>query len=91
MEFLKTFYENNFEWLSIPKINAIDIVEIAIIAFFVYQILLWIKNSKAWFLLKGIIVILVFVLFAVVFEMNTILWIVKNIVGIAVTAVVVVF
>ena len=40
-----------------PNITATDIVEIAIIAFFVYQILLWIKNSKAWFLLKGIIVI----------------------------------
>lgn len=91
MDFLKNFYENNFEWLSIPHINVIDVIEIAIIAFFVYQILLWIKNSKAWFLLKGIIVILVFVLFAVIFEMNTILWIVKNIVGIAVTAVVVVF
>lgn len=91
MEFLKNFYENNLFWLSMPNITATDIVEIVIIAFFVYQILLWIKNSKAWFLLKGIIVILVFVMFAVIFEMNTILWIFKSIVGIGVTAVVVVF
>lgn len=91
MEFLTTFYENNLYWLSIPNITVIDIVEIAIIAFFVYQILLWIKNSKAWFLLKGIIVILIFVVIAVIFEMNTILWIFKSIVGIGVTAVVIVF
>lgn len=91
MEFLKNFYQNNFFWLSMPNITVTDIVEIAIIAFFVYQILLWIKNSKAWFLLKGIIVILVFVLIAVIFEMNTILWIFKSILGIGVTAVVVVF
>ena len=91
MEFLTTFYENNLYWLSIPNITPTDIVEIAIIAFFVYQIMLWIKNSKAWFLLKGIIVILVFVVIAVIFEMNTILWIFKSIVGIGVTAVVIVF
>ncbi|MBQ2800706.1 MAG: diadenylate cyclase CdaA [Lachnospiraceae bacterium] len=74
-----------------PSITVIDIVEIAILAFFVYQILLWIKNSKAWFLLKGIIIILVFVMIAVVFEMNTILWIFKSIVSIGITAVVIVF
>ena len=74
-----------------PNMTVTDIVEIAIIAFFVYQILLWIKNSKAWFLLKGIIVILVFVMIAVIFEMNTILWIFKSILSIAVVAVAVVF
>ncbi len=91
MEFLTTFYENNLYWLSMPSITATDIVEIVILAFFVYQILLWIKNSKAWFLLKGIIVILVFVMVAVLFEMNTILWIFKSIVSIGITAVVIVF
>lgn len=91
MEFLTTFYENNLYWLSMPSITVIDIVEIVILAFFVYQILLWIKNSKAWFLLKGIIIILVFVMIAVVFEMNTILWIFKSIVSIGITAVVIVF
>lgn len=91
MEFLKRFYENNLFWISMPNMTATDIVEIAIIAFFVYQILLWIKNSKAWLLLKGIVVILVFVMIAVIFEMNTILWIFKSILSIAVVAVAVVF
>lgn len=91
MEFLTTFYENNLYWMSMPGITPTDVVEIVILAFFVYQILLWIKNSKAWFLLKGIIVILVFVMVAVLFEMNTILWIFKSIVSIGITAVVIVF
>lgn len=91
MEFLTTFYENNLYWMSMPSITPTDVVEIVILAFFVYQILLWIKNSKAWFLLKGIIVILVFVMVAVLFEMNTILWIFKSIVSIGITAVVIVF
>jgi diadenylate cyclase len=61
-----------------------------IIAFLVYHILVWIKDTKAWSLFKGLVVILVFILFAAIFNMTTILWIVKNIFSIAVIAIVVV-
>ncbi len=67
-----------------------DIVEIVIISFLIYHILVWIKNTKAWSLLKGILVIAVFVLLAAYFEMNTILWIVNNMFSVAVTAIVVI-
>lgn len=67
-----------------------DIVEIIILSFLIYHILVWIKNTKAWSLLKGILVITVFILFAAYFEMNTILWIVNNLFSVAVTAVVVI-
>ncbi|MDE7403809.1 MAG: diadenylate cyclase CdaA [Lachnospiraceae bacterium] len=67
-----------------------DIVEIIILSFLLYHILVWIKNTKAWSLLKGILVIAVFILIAAYFEMNTILWIVENMFGVAVTAVVVI-
>ena len=67
-----------------------DIVEIIILSFLIYHILVWIKNTKAWSLLKGIMVIAVFILFAAYFEMNTILWIVNNLFSVAVTAVVVI-
>lgn len=73
-----------------PSIRWADIVEIIIISFLVYHILVWIKNTKAWSLLKGIVVIAVFLLVAAVFRMNTILWIAENVVGIAVTAVIVI-
>ena len=67
-----------------------DIVEIIILSFLIYHILVWIKNTKAWSLLKGILVIAIFILFAAYFEMNTILWIVNNLFSVAVTAVVVI-
>lgn len=67
-----------------------DIVEIIILSFLIYHILVWIKNTKAWSLLKGILVIAVFILFAAYFQMNTILWIVNNLFSVAVTAVVVI-
>ena len=73
-----------------PGIRWTDIVAIIILSFLIYHILVWIKNTKAWSLLKGILVIAVFILFAAYFEMNTILWIVNNLFSVAVTAVVVI-
>lgn len=74
----------------IPSIRWVDVVEILLITFLVYHILVWIKNTRAWSLLKGIIVIVVFILIAAYFEMNTILWIVQNAFSVAITAVVVI-
>ena len=71
-------------------IQPTDIAEMLIIAYVIYHLLVWVKNTRAWSLLKGIIVIAVFILIAAYFQMNTILWIVQNAFGVAVTAVVVI-
>ncbi len=70
----------------------VDIVEILIISFLFYRnILLWIKNTRAWNLFKGIIVILLFVLVAAIFQMNTILWLAENTLSVGLTALVIIF
>lgn len=74
--------------LEMMKIG--DLVEILILAFLVYHIILWIRDSKAWSLLKGLVIIAVFLLLAQLFEMYTILWIAKNVMTFAITALVVV-
>ena len=74
-----------------PRIQIIDIIEILLIAFFVYQFMLWIRNTRAYSLLKGILTIFVFVLIAFILKMDTILWLVKNIGGYAITAILVIF
>lgn len=85
------FLSNILEKFNMPEIAWTDVVEILVIAFLVYEILLWIKNTKAFFLLKGILVIGVFIVFAEVFELSTILWIVNRLFTIAATVLVVVF
>ena len=64
---------------------------ILILAFLIYQLIVWIKNTKAWMLLKGILVLAVFILVAAILQMNTILFIAKNLVTVMATAAVVVF
>ena len=77
--------------MNLPKITMTDVVEILIITFLFYYMLVWIKNTRAWVLLKGIMVILLFVLVAAVFQMNTIIWIAKNTLSVAITAIVIIF
>ena len=77
--------------IHFPDVMWTDIVEIIIIAVLIYNVLVWIKNTKAWALMKGIVVILVFVIIASIFNMSTILWITRNLFSVAVTAFIVVF
>lgn len=85
--FLERFGSYFVNW-SLHSLNVEweDIVEVIIISFLLYHIMAWAKHTKVWLLMKGIIIILVFILLAILFEMNTIMWIVKNVLGLAVTA-----
>lgn len=74
----------------VPGIEIGDILEILIIAFLFYHIMLWIQKTRAWTLLKGLLVILFFWMAASYFKMNTILWLGRNVIGFAVTAIIVV-
>lgn len=89
----ETFANRYLHWLKLdlPKLNVIDVVEIIIISFLLYKILVFIKNTRAWSLLKGITVILVFSLVAALFQMNTILWIIAKAFNVAMMAIIVIF
>ncbi len=82
-------YLNNLSVYS-KKIGFGDILEIVLIAILVYALLVWMKNSRARVLIKGLVVIFVFWMFAYFMEMHTVLWIAQNLLGFAVTAVIVV-
>lgn len=86
-----SFVEKYFVRLSFPDVGPIDIVEITILSFLVYQIMLWIKNTRAWMLLKGIVVLGVFIFIAYIFNMNTILWIAGKSINVAIIAIVIIF
>ena len=90
---LAEFYDQASLLLGLPDISfsPIDFIEILIIAFLFYHILLWIKSTKAWNLFKGIIVILLFVLVSAIFQMNTILWLSERTLNVGLIALVIIF
>ena len=91
MEMIRSFFKDYVAWLTMPAINIIDIIEILIIAFAVYHIIIWIKDTRAWALMKGIVVLFIVWLIAVIFGMNVLLWIFQNAMVIGITAIVIIF
>lgn len=90
---LYAFVSRYLYWLNITpvEISATDVVEIIIIAFILYHFLLWMKNTRAWALMKGLLVIVAFLLIAAFFQMNTILWLASKLFSVAVIALVIIF
>lgn len=91
MSMFGIFKDKYLMWMDLPVVTVIDIVEIIIIAFLFYTILVWIKSTRAWMLFKGLMVILVFVMIAALFRMNTILWLAEKTINVGVIAIVIIF
>ena len=81
-----------YSWITfLPRMTFANLIEIIILSVLIYEILVWIKNTRAWVLLKGLVVILGFALFAELFKLNTILWILEKSLTVAVTALIIIF
>ena len=91
MERLFIILSSYFSWLYLPRITFSDVLDIIIIAYFLYKILLWLKKSRAWTLLKGIVVIALFMLVAELFHLSTILFIAKNAISVGIIALIILF
>lgn len=82
---------NQYISLDALNITKTDVAEIVILSFIIYQIMNWIKSTRAWNLLKGFSVVLVLLAVAALFRMSTILWIAENFFSLGITAVIIVF
>ena len=67
------------------------IVEILILTVMIYELLIWVKNTRAWTLLKGIVVVTAFALISYFFHLTTLTWLMSKTAGVLVTVVVIVF
>ena len=78
--------------LNLPPVFHITyIIEILIFAFIFYELLIWVKDTRAWTLLKGIIIIVVFALVAYFLNLSTVTWLLSKTATMLVTILVVVF
>lgn len=91
MEGLKEFFSKIAMWIRIPSMNVIDVLEIIIIAFIVYHVIKWVRSTRAWMPVKGLMILLAFWLLASILKMEVILWILNNTIGVGITAIIIVF
>lgn len=90
-QWIKNFFDNYVSDMYFPNVHLTDIIEILIVAVIVYELLLWIKNTKAWMLLRGMIVLGLFIMVAAIFQMHTILFLARESINVLAIAAVVVF
>ena len=77
--------------ISLPKMGIMDFIEIALITVLVYYIIKWIKTTRAWVIVKGLIVILLFWVIATLLNFDVILWIFMNTISVGITALIILF
>ena len=78
-------------YLVIPDFKPTDALEIVIISFLIYEVMVWIKDTRSWQLFKGIVMLLVFVMFASIFNLTTILWLAEKTLNVGIIAVMIGF
>ena len=91
METIIETISDYFTWLTLPAFKLTDVLEILILAFIIYNIIKWIKYTRAWTLFKGLLVLLVFSMFAAIMQFDVILWIIRNTLSVGIIALVIIF
>lgn len=91
-----TVFQRMFDFISkyltvfrLPRVGILDVFEIIILAFLLYQVMKWMKNTRAWAVVKGLAVILVFMAIAEILDMTTIIWIGKSLFTLGAVAIIV--
>ena len=85
IEFLKNLKDTAL------SIGINDIIEILVMAVIIYKLLELMKNTRTWFILRGLVAIALFFLIADLLNLNTLLYLARAAMDILLLAVVVVF
>ncbi|MCD8068929.1 MAG: diadenylate cyclase CdaA [Lachnospiraceae bacterium] len=91
MQYITTFWSYISDSFVKYNLTVIDVLEMLILAWLIYKILGWIQSTRTFVLLRGIAVIGLFLLVAELLDMTAIMWVAKNVVSVALMAIVVIF
>lgn len=77
--------------LHMPDIGISEILDIIVLCTLIYYIMRWIRQTHAWALLKGIVIIVLVALVAYIFELITVMWMLENALAMGLIALVILF
>ena len=76
---------------EMPRITPIDVIDITVVSFLIYKVMIWIKTTRAWTLFKGILIIFSMAIVSYFLQLNTVWWIFTNTISVGIMAIIVVF
>lgn len=87
-----SFYIQEFlRNISLIRITPFDIIDIAIVSFVIYKIIVWIKDTRAYQLIKGIVILIIITQVSKWLNLNVINWLLTNTLSYGVLALLIVF
>ena len=84
LSYIKSLQENPFELITL-------IIDLAIVIFLIYYFLKIVKGSRAWQLIKGIVLLVVITWLSGLFNLKILNWILTGIMNLGVIAIIVIF
>lgn len=78
-------------YIGIPNIGIRDIIDVIVVAYLIYVVLIWIKDTRTWALFKGVIIVLAIAIVAYAFQLHTLSWVISNTITVGTFAILVVF
>lgn len=91
MNHIINFIQQNLRFSNLPSIAVTDVLEIVILSWLFYRILVWIRDTKAWIPVRGVLLLAILVGVAGILKMNTITWLVGQLAQVGLIGVVVIF
>ncbi len=94
MDFVSDIFNQvifSIQEIGFPRITLSSIIDIALVSFIIYQVLIWFKETRAWSLFKGIFVLILISSLAYLFDLYTITWIINNTFNVGVIAIIIIF
>ncbi len=90
---VQSWFFQRLSWLRVPfsSMGIIDIVEILLLSFLVYTVLVWIRDTRAWTLLKGTIALMIMIGVIYLLEMDTLIFLIRKGLNLLIIAVIIIF
>ena len=79
------------QYLNGFQLSYKTVIEILLLAFLIYELLVWVKNTRTWFLLRGIIVLGIFIIAANLLELNVLIYLSQSLISVLFFAILVIF
>lgn len=76
---------------TISNLRIFDVIDILVIAFFIYKAIQFLRETRAGQLVKGIVLLLALYAFAIIFELPVLRWLMSAVFGSAIVAIAIIF
>ena len=88
---MQQLFSNLIQYFRTMQIAPKNIIEIVVLAFLIYHLLRWVKNTRTWFLLRGVGLLLFFVLLVNILGLNVLTYIARETLSVLLIALLVIF